>query len=60
MVSTEQIRFDKKERVKTEEGYLSQARVLLCPERTLSVGVQFGIRLTHVSDWSRSGSKLIC
>jgi len=37
MVSTEQIRFDKKERVKTEEGHLSQARVLLYPERTLSV-----------------------
>jgi len=34
-----------------EEGLLSQARALICPEKCLREGMLFGVGLIHASDF---------
>jgi len=50
VVNSEQIRFHQNGRVEGD-GPLSQARYLICSEGSLLVGMLFGVRPTHASDF---------
>jgi len=61
MISTEQIRFDRKRRVQNRRS--ASERALLCPEETLlmgtGIGFTFGIGFTHMSDFGIGADTVI-